>query len=110
VISDLGTYAGIKTDANARALDADGQVIAGLYAAGNDMAEHHGRQLSRCRDHARPGADFRLYRRQTSGACEFINPSISALAVEIDGMANAVKSPHHRWMVGRLGSTSAVQK
>ena len=38
VIGDLGTYAGIKTDANARALDADGQVIAGLYAAGNDMA------------------------------------------------------------------------
>ena len=38
VIGDLGTYAGIKTDAHARALDADGRVIAGLYAAGNDMA------------------------------------------------------------------------
>jgi succinate dehydrogenase/fumarate reductase flavoprotein subunit len=38
VIGDLGTYAGIKTDAYARALDADGQVIRGLYAAGNDMA------------------------------------------------------------------------
>jgi succinate dehydrogenase/fumarate reductase flavoprotein subunit len=38
VIGDLGTYAGIKTDANARALDADGRVIEGLYAAGNDMA------------------------------------------------------------------------
>src|SRR5689334_5271005 len=38
VIGDLGTYAGIKTDANARALDADGQPIAGLYAVGNDMA------------------------------------------------------------------------
>ena len=38
VIGDLGTYAGIKTDANARALDADGHPIAGLYAAGNDMA------------------------------------------------------------------------
>ncbi|OKO71526.1 3-oxosteroid 1-dehydrogenase [Bradyrhizobium sp. NAS96.2] len=38
VIGDLGTYAGIRTDANARALDADGQPIAGLYAAGNDMA------------------------------------------------------------------------
>jgi succinate dehydrogenase/fumarate reductase flavoprotein subunit len=37
VIGDLGTYAGIKTDAHARALDADGQVISGLYAAGNDM-------------------------------------------------------------------------
>jgi succinate dehydrogenase/fumarate reductase flavoprotein subunit len=38
VIGDLGTYAGIKTDAHARALDADGRVIGGLYAAGNDMA------------------------------------------------------------------------
>jgi succinate dehydrogenase/fumarate reductase flavoprotein subunit len=38
VIGDLGTYAGIKTDANARALDADGNAIGGLYAAGNDMA------------------------------------------------------------------------
>jgi succinate dehydrogenase/fumarate reductase flavoprotein subunit len=38
VIGDLGTYAGIKTDANARALDADGNAIDGLYAAGNDMA------------------------------------------------------------------------
>ena len=38
VIGDLGTYAGIRTDAHARALDADGHPIAGLYAAGNDMA------------------------------------------------------------------------
>jgi succinate dehydrogenase/fumarate reductase flavoprotein subunit len=38
VIGDLGTYAGIKTDAHARALDASGRVIEGLYAAGNDMA------------------------------------------------------------------------
>jgi succinate dehydrogenase/fumarate reductase flavoprotein subunit len=38
VIGDLGTFAGIKTDEHARALDADGRPIAGLYAAGNDMA------------------------------------------------------------------------
>lgn len=38
VIGDLGTYAGIVTDANARALDAEGRVIPGLYVAGNDMA------------------------------------------------------------------------
>jgi succinate dehydrogenase/fumarate reductase flavoprotein subunit len=38
VIGDLGTYAGIRTDENARALDANGKVIEGLYAAGNDMA------------------------------------------------------------------------
>jgi len=38
VIGDLGTYAGLKTDENARALDGNGQAIDGLYAAGNDMA------------------------------------------------------------------------
>jgi predicted oxidoreductase len=38
VIGDLGTYAGIKTDEFARATSADGGVIDGLYAVGNDMA------------------------------------------------------------------------
>ncbi|MCK1407244.1 FAD-dependent oxidoreductase [Bradyrhizobium sp. 76] len=38
VVGDLGTYAGIVTDENGRALDAEGRVIPGLYAAGNDMA------------------------------------------------------------------------
>jgi succinate dehydrogenase/fumarate reductase flavoprotein subunit len=38
VIGDLGTYAGIRTDEHARALDADDRPIAGLYAVGNDMA------------------------------------------------------------------------
>ncbi len=38
VIGDLGTYAGIRTDENARALDATDHAIEGLYAAGNDMA------------------------------------------------------------------------
>src|SRR3954454_8698671 len=38
VIGDLGTCAGIRTDGNARALDADGHAIEGLYAVGNDMA------------------------------------------------------------------------
>jgi len=38
VIGDLGTYGGIRTHEHARALDADGRVIAGLHAAGNDMA------------------------------------------------------------------------
>ena len=62
VIGDLGTYAGIKTDANARALDADGQPIAGPLCRRQRHGEHHGRQLSRRRHHARPGADLRLYR------------------------------------------------
>ena len=34
----LGTNGGVKTDANGRALDPDGAVIAGLYAVGNVMA------------------------------------------------------------------------
>jgi hypothetical protein len=38
VIGDLGTYAGIRTDEHARALDGNGHAIDGLYAAGNDMA------------------------------------------------------------------------
>jgi succinate dehydrogenase/fumarate reductase flavoprotein subunit len=55
VIGDLGTYAGIKTDANARALDADGRPIPGLYAAGNDMASIMGGNY--------PGAGIRSARR-----------------------------------------------
>lgn len=38
VMGDLGTFAGIKTDAQARVLDADGRAIEGLFAAGNDNA------------------------------------------------------------------------
>lgn len=34
----LGTFAGLETDARARVLDLHGRPIAGLYAAGNDMA------------------------------------------------------------------------
>jgi succinate dehydrogenase/fumarate reductase flavoprotein subunit len=38
VVGDLGTFAGLRTDRFARVLRADGAPIAGLYAAGNDMA------------------------------------------------------------------------
>ncbi|WP_446731628.1 FAD-dependent oxidoreductase [Pseudomonas sp. OTU5201] len=34
----LGTFAGLLTDASARALDKQGTIIPGLYAVGNDMA------------------------------------------------------------------------
>lgn len=37
VPGDIGTALGIRCDAQARALDAQGRPIAGLYAAGNDM-------------------------------------------------------------------------
>ena len=38
VVGDLGTFAGLRTDGNARVLDAQGRPIPGLYSAGNDMA------------------------------------------------------------------------
>jgi 3-oxosteroid 1-dehydrogenase len=40
---DLGTKGGLKTDAHARVLNERGQVIAGLYAAGNTSASIMGR-------------------------------------------------------------------
>jgi succinate dehydrogenase/fumarate reductase flavoprotein subunit len=38
VVGDLGTFAGLRSDGNARVLDAAGAPIPGLYSAGNDMA------------------------------------------------------------------------
>jgi succinate dehydrogenase/fumarate reductase flavoprotein subunit len=38
VVGDLGTFAGLRADGYARVLDHSGAPIAGLYAAGNDMA------------------------------------------------------------------------
>jgi succinate dehydrogenase/fumarate reductase flavoprotein subunit len=37
-VGSLGTFSGLKTDAQARVLDGDAQAIPGLYAIGNDMA------------------------------------------------------------------------
>ncbi|MCB1383474.1 MAG: FAD-dependent oxidoreductase [Notoacmeibacter sp.] len=42
VPGSLGTFAGLRTDARARVLDAGGAAIPGLYAAGNDMASIFG--------------------------------------------------------------------
>ncbi len=38
VVGDLGTFAGLRSDGNARVLDEQGKPIPGLYSAGNDMA------------------------------------------------------------------------
>lgn len=38
VPGSLGTFAGLRTDAEARVLDAGGSAIGGLYAVGNDMS------------------------------------------------------------------------
>ena len=42
VAGSLGTFAGLRVNANAQVVDASGQAIAGLYAAGNDMASMMG--------------------------------------------------------------------
>jgi hypothetical protein len=42
VPGSLGTFAGLRTDGNARALDAQNNPIDGLYAVGNDMASMMG--------------------------------------------------------------------
>jgi succinate dehydrogenase/fumarate reductase flavoprotein subunit len=42
VPGELGTFAGLMTDENARVLDGTGKPIGGLYAAGNDMASIFG--------------------------------------------------------------------
>lgn len=39
---DIGTFAGLRADASARALDAGGRVIDGLYVAGNDAGAFMG--------------------------------------------------------------------
>jgi succinate dehydrogenase/fumarate reductase flavoprotein subunit len=38
VVGEIGTFAGLATDASCRVLTQDGQVIKGLYAIGNDAA------------------------------------------------------------------------
>lgn len=38
VPADIGTYAGLRTDHDARVLDSSGRPIAGLFAAGNDSS------------------------------------------------------------------------
>ncbi|WES63579.1 FAD-binding protein [Microbacter sp. GSS18] len=43
VVGDLGTKGGVVTDADGRALRADGSVIEGLYATGNNSASVMGR-------------------------------------------------------------------
>jgi predicted oxidoreductase len=42
VPGDIGSFAGLRTDAHARALDAQSRPIEGLYVAGNDAASFMG--------------------------------------------------------------------
>lgn len=41
-MGDLGSFAGLRTDAHARVLDGEGEPIPGLYASGNDAASVFG--------------------------------------------------------------------
>ena len=70
VIGDLGTYAGIRTDEHARALDATRPADRRPLCRRQRHGEHHGRQLSRRRHHARPCADVRLYRGEAYRECD----------------------------------------
>jgi hypothetical protein len=62
VVGDLGTYARIKMDAHARALDA-GRRHQGPLCRRQRHGEHYRRQPSRRWHHAWTGTDLRLYRR-----------------------------------------------
>jgi succinate dehydrogenase/fumarate reductase flavoprotein subunit len=42
VMGSLGTFAGLRVNNNAQVIDAQGQAIAGLYAAGNDLSSMMG--------------------------------------------------------------------
>jgi predicted oxidoreductase len=57
-MGDLGTFDGLKTDEHARVLDTAGQPIAGLYAAGNEMASIMGGSYPGAGITIGPGATF----------------------------------------------------
>jgi succinate dehydrogenase/fumarate reductase flavoprotein subunit len=75
----LGTFAGIRTDADARALASDGAPIAGLYAVGNDAASVMGGQY--------PGGGITL-----GPAMTFGHRAALHLAGQRDGSAPALGS------------------
>ena len=63
VPTPLGTALGLRTDADARVLDAAGAPIAGLYACGNDAAVGDGLRVPRRRLPGRRRPHLRLRRR-----------------------------------------------
>ena len=63
VPSELGTFAGIATNANAQVVDGDGRPIAGLYAVGNDAASVMGGTYPGAGITIGPAHDLRLHRR-----------------------------------------------
>jgi succinate dehydrogenase/fumarate reductase flavoprotein subunit len=78
VMGDLGTFAGIRTDAQARVLDAAGRPVPGLFAAGNDNASVMGGGY--------PGGGITLGPAMTFG---FIAAEAMAREAEADARPNA---------------------
>jgi succinate dehydrogenase/fumarate reductase flavoprotein subunit len=80
VVGDIGTFAGLVTDENARVLDALGKPIGNLYAVGNDAASVMGGNY--------PGAGITLGPALTFGYVAALHLA-KADAAQADGMANA---------------------
>jgi succinate dehydrogenase/fumarate reductase flavoprotein subunit len=76
VIGDIGTFAGLVTDANTQVLDADGKPINGLYAVGNDAASVMGGNY--------PGAGITLGPALTFGYVAAMHLAKVAAPVEIN--------------------------
>ncbi|MDT4823018.1 3-oxosteroid 1-dehydrogenase [compost metagenome] len=79
VPGSLGTFAGLRTDASARALDGQGEVIPGLYAVGNDMASVMGGHYPSGGITLGPGMTFG-YLAGLALAAEAVRPAGSAAA------------------------------
>ena len=67
VPGSFGTFAGLKTDASARVLDARRRADPGALRGRHRHGERHGRPLSGRRHQSRPGDDLRLHRRPACG-------------------------------------------
>ncbi|MNF57755.1 3-oxosteroid 1-dehydrogenase [compost metagenome] len=79
VPGSLGTFAGLRTDASARAQNGQGEVIPGLYAVGNDMASVMGGHYPSGGITLGPGMTFG-YLAGLALAAEVVRPADSAAA------------------------------
>ena len=70
----LGTKGGPETDTDARVLDLDGNVIDGLYAAGNAMASPMGMTYGGAGGTLGPGDGLRLPRRAATSPAASPSP------------------------------------
>jgi succinate dehydrogenase/fumarate reductase flavoprotein subunit len=85
VIGDIGTFAGLVTDENARVLDASAKPIRGLYAVGNDAASIMGGNY--------PGAGITLGPALTFGYIAGMHLARSAAPTAESGDAVAASRP-----------------